>query len=297
MIAIFFCAKIYAFNILHGVFDMIVEQIDLYKYFKLPRPEGGRGYLTVYAITNSPELDLKRRRPAMLVIPGGAYAFVSDREAEPVALAYTAHGFCTFVLNYSIAPACIFPHSLREAAMAMIFIRENAKKYCVDVDSVAAVGFSAGGHLCGCLGTLYNCEELSDLPNGDLIRPSAVILSYPVSVSFDPSVSHMGSFNNLTNNNPELTARLSLEKCVNSFSSPAFIWHTEEDNCVPVEGSLYLALAYKKNKVPFCLHIFEKGQHGISIATDEVNTPNYCAKQWVSLSVDWLKDRGFKIFS
>lgn len=276
---------------------MIVEQIDLYKYFKLQKPDGAKGILTTYAVTNNNEVDLKRRRSAMLVIPGGAYAFVSSREGEPVALAYVAHGFNAFVLDYSVAPACIFPTSLREAALAMIYIRLNAKKYCIDVDSVAAVGFSAGGHLCGCLGTIYNCDELSDLPNGDLIRPSAVILSYPVSVSFDPTISHMDSFYNLTNKNDELISRLSLDKCVNSFSSPAFIWHTEEDNCVPVEGSLHLAFAYKKNKVPFCFHVFEKGGHGLSIATDEVNTNNPSAAVWVSLSVDWLKERGFKVFS
>ncbi len=276
---------------------MIIEQIDLYKYFKLTKPAGAKGFLTVYAITNNPEVDLKRKRPAMLVIPGGAYVFVSAREGEPIALAYTAHGFNSFVLDYSVAPACSFPTALREAALAMIFIRLNAKKYCVDVDSVAAVGFSAGGHLCGCLGTLFNCEELADLPNGDLIRPSAVILSYPVSVSFDANISHMDSFYNLTANNPELIARLSLDKCVNSFSSPAFIWHTEEDNCVPVEGSLHLALAYKRNKVPFALHVFEKGGHGLSIAAEEVGSENNDVKAWIPLSISWLKDRGFKIFS
>lgn len=276
---------------------MIIEQIDLYKYFKLQKPEGAKGILTTYAITNNAEVDLKRARSAMLVIPGGAYAFVSAREAEPVALAYVAHGFNAFVLDYSVAPACVFPTALREAALAMIYIRLNSKKYCVDVDSVAAVGFSAGGHLCGCLGTIFNCDELSDLPNGDLIRPSAVILSYPVSVSFDPTISHMNSFYNLTGKNEQLINRLSLDKCVNSFSSPAFIWHTEADNCVPVEGTLHLALAYKRNKVPFCLHIYEKGEHGISVATDEVNTNNPQAATWIPLSVAWLKERGFKIFS
>lgn len=276
---------------------MVVEHIDLYKYFNLQKPEGAKGFLTTYAVTNNAEVDLKRTRSAILVIPGGGYSFVSAREAEPVALAYVAHGFNAFVLDYSVAPACVFPTALREAALAMIYVRLNAKKYCVDVDSVAAVGFSAGGHLCGCLGTIYNCDELADLPNGDLIRPSAIVLSYPVSVSFDPTVSHMGSFYNLTGKNEELINRLSLEKCVNSFSSPAFIWHTQEDTCVPVEGSLHLAFAYKKNKVPFCLHVYDKGGHGLSTATEEVNTPNLQAATWISLSVEWLKERGFKVFS
>lgn len=278
---------------------MIIERVDLYEYFKITRPKGGRGYLTVYAIEQIPEFSKNRVRSAMLVLPGGGYAFCSEREAEPVALAYIARGMDAFVLDYSVAPACseVFPAALREAAMSMIFIRENAKKFGIDANTVAAVGFSAGGHLCGCLGTMFNCPEVADLRNSDLIRPTAVVLSYPVTISFKPEWAHMGSFINLTGNNAELTARLSLDKCVNSFSSPAFIWHTYEDGCVPVEGSLVLAQAYKANKVPFSLHVFEKGEHGLSVATKETNSPEECARDWVDLSVKWLKQRGFLIFS
>lgn len=276
---------------------MIVETIDLYGYFNMPRSSKTGGYLDVMCHSPSNEVGVDRLRPAMLVIPGGAYVFVSEREGEPIALEYIRHGFNAFVLRYSLAPDFVFPTQLREAAMAMIFIRENAAKYNVDVNNVASIGFSAGGHLCGCLGTMFDCKELSDLGKADLIRPNAVILSYPVSVYADETRSHVQSFNNVTQNNEQLSERLSLERCVCANSSPAFIWHTVADDCVPVYGSIVLAGAYDKHKVPFELHLFEQGGHGLSTCTKEVNSVNESASKWIEVSVNWLKARGFTVYS
>ncbi|MBQ7407832.1 MAG: alpha/beta hydrolase [Clostridia bacterium] len=276
---------------------MRTEVIDLYSYFGLERKKNARGYLTVYCRTVSNEVDSKRVRPAMLIIPGGGYEFVSEREGEPIAMGYLQHGFNCFLLEYSIAPDFCYPTQIREAAMAMIFIRENAKKYQVDPDQVAAVGFSAGGHLCGCLGVMFNCDEVQDLRNYDFVRPTAVILSYPVTICAEESKTHGGSFKNVSGGNDELAAKLSLEKWVNYLSSPAFLWHTYEDDCVPLYGTLVLANAYNENKVPFELHVFEKGHHGLSVCSEEVNTPNARVGAWLGLSVSWLKERGFKIYS
>ena len=274
---------------------MIVDKIDLYSYFNLTKSEGVKDILTVYALENNREIGLSRKRSAMLVIPGGGYSFVSSREAESVALAYLQHGISAFVLDYSVAPFS-YPTQLREAAMAMIFIRENAKKYFIDLETVGAIGFSAGGHLCGCLGNMFNSSVLEDLPNLDFVRPTAVILSYPVTVSLEGKT-HEGTFNNVSAGNKELANALSLDYCVTKFSSPAFIWHTVEDNVVPLYGSLVLAQKYYEHQVPFEIHVFEKGAHGLSVATDEVNSRNDNAKVWVSLTVNWLKERGFYIYS
>ena len=137
---------------------MRVFTIDLYEHFSLPRPEGAAGTLTCYvqditAIEN-------KLRPAMLVLPGGGYCFVSPREGEPIAQAYLARGYHAFVLDYSVFPAR-FPVALREAAMAMAYIRGNAEAFAIR--KVAAVGFSAGGHLCGTLGMMYDCPEVRDI--------------------------------------------------------------------------------------------------------------------------------------
>ena len=164
---------------------MIYKTIDLYKEFGVERGDNKAGYLTVYANENSHEINESRKYPCMLVMPGGAYLYVSDREKEPIALRYFAAGYNAYVLNYSVEPSR-YPTQLIEAAMAMAYIRRNAEELHNDSAHVAAIGFSAGGHLCGCLGTMFNCPEVSDLRNSDLIRPTAVVLSYPVTISFKP---------------------------------------------------------------------------------------------------------------
>ena len=140
---------------------MQTKKIDLYEYFGVKRPENGSGYLTTYIHDVSREVNIDRKSPAMLVIPGGGYAMVSFREDEPVALKYLSYGYNSFVLNYSVAPVK-YPYAILEAVMAMEYVRKNADELKTDRNMVAAVGFSAGGHLCGCLGILA-VESVLDL--------------------------------------------------------------------------------------------------------------------------------------
>ncbi len=274
---------------------MKVEKIDLYAFFKLERPENARGYLTTYVLDNCVE---NRLRPAMLVLGGGGYAFVSPREQEPVALKYMEKGFNAFVLDYTTAEsskAC-FPTQLIEGAMAIAYIRLNATELGVDENHVATIGFSAGGHLCGMLATMFDAPEVIDAlgDNAKYTRPDAVVLSYAVITSGD--MAHKGSFNNLSGNNQSLFERLSLENNVTENSSPAFIWTTGTDGAVPTENSLYMAMSYRAKGVPFELHVFEKGAcHGLSTAEEETGIVDVPIQQWVPLSVTWLKNRGFKI--
>jgi acetyl esterase/lipase len=282
---------------------MIYEKIDLYDYFKIAKKEGAKGILTVIAQTNSNEINKDRKYPAMLVIPGGGYAFVSDREAEPVALEYFNNNFCSFVLTYSVAPSFIYPVQITEAAMAMVYIKENSAKYNVSADKVAAIGFSAGGHLCGCLATLYSDENIVKTLGKDraaLVKPAAAVLSYPV-ISSDNKIWHDGSFIYVSNNNKKIMEYLSLENRVDKNSAPAFLWHTMEDSCVPVENSLVYAKKCKENGVPFELHIFEKGWHGLSLCNkksdklDVIEDFREADGEWFKLSVNWLKTRGICI--
>ncbi len=271
---------------------MKVETIDLYSYFNIPRPDGGAGYLTKYLL--APIYD-GRFRPAMMVIGGGGYRYVSEREKEPIAMKYLNEGFNAFVLEYSVAPV-VYLASLIEACMAMIYIRENAKEMGVDNDHVSAIGFSAGGHLLGCLSTMYLDSEVVSVlgeKRAKLARPDASIYSYPVVTAFLHP--HIGSFINLTGGKEELYEKLCIEKRVTKSSPPAFIWTTVNDNCVPSENSLDLALAYKKAGVPFELHIFEDGPHGLSICTLETGYDYPCVYEWIKLSINWLRARGFVV--
>lgn len=272
---------------------MITDRVDLYKYFGMTRPEKGAGYLDVYVPAKA-ERKPSRIRPAMLVIGGGGYSGVSERETECVALTYLAQSFVAFSLDYSVAPVK-YPAQLNEGLMAMIYIRENAEKLGVDKEHVAAIGFSAGGHLCAMLANLFDSDDAKKVfgDKTSLARPDGVILSYPVITSGDKA--HRGSFINLCGDDAELTKALSLEYRVTEKSSPAFIWATANDGAVPSENSLYYALACKTHNVPFELHVFENGQHGLSLCNDEVYTVNEPAREWIQLSLTWLKNRGFKL--
>lgn len=141
---------------------MILEKVDLYEYFGRERCGKEKGSLTAYLHTPIREMGIKERRPAILVIPGGGYAFVSGREGEPVALAFYAQGFNAFVLDYSVAPAFHYPAPLLEAGMAMLYIRERADALGCTEDKIAAIGFSAGGHLAGLISLFYEDKALKE---------------------------------------------------------------------------------------------------------------------------------------
>lgn len=278
---------------------MELKTVDLYEYFGKQRGGVNGGYLTGYVRSPYPEIKPKAR-PAMLVLPGGGYGFLSEREGEPVALNFLSKGYSSFVLKYSINTA--HPVPLIEACMAVAYIRKNAEYLCVDKAHVGAIGFSAGGHLTGMLATMNGAEEVKEALGqiAETSRPDAVVLSYPV-VTMQDGVTHDGTRKVITDGGKIPYDTLSLEKRVSKGSVPAFIWHTMEDDCVPVENSLLLALAYKKAGVPFALHIFEKGWHGLSLANEEVyNSGDIVAglgriDKWFELALDWLELRGFKV--
>ncbi len=279
---------------------MFTERIDLYEYFKISKPENAKGILTTFIHGQSEEISLTRKRPAMLVIGGGAYAWVSFREMEPIAIEFFGKGYNAFTLDYSVKPVT-YPTQLLEGCMAVAYIRENAEKLGIDSEHIAANGFSAGGHLCGMLATMTKEKVVREYLGkyADMCRPDAVILSYPVVSSGEKS--HGGSFINLTGNNPELAKKLSIEDHVDSDSVPAFIWTTVNDTCVPSENSLIIADAYKKANVPFELHMFQNGWHGSALATLETDgtenghSLNKEIAVWPILADNWLKYRGFEI--
>lgn len=281
---------------------MITQKINLYEYFKIEKPEGARGVLTTYIRDLSPEIDLERKAPAMLVIPGGGYYMVSDREGEPVAMRYLALGFNAFVLDYSVAEdsALKYPYQIAEAAMAMEYLRINAENLNIDPEKIAAVGFSAGGHLCAMLGSFHNCPETGKVFKPTVcVKPNAVVLGYPV-ISSDISFAHIGSFINLCGEeNKELMKKVDVLNLIDEKSAPAFIWSTFNDNVVPCQNAIEAALKYKKSGVPVSLHVFGKGEHGLSVADATVYKADKALKEmsvsvpeWVRLSVEWLEEQG-----
>lgn len=250
--------------------------------------------LTFYGPDHAHKIHPQERFPAVLICPGGAYYFTSDREAEPVALSFLALGFNAYVLRYHTSPAARYPVPQLEAAAALKWIRENADAHQTDPDRLFIAGFSAGGHLAASLGILWKEKAFSDALGcrPEAFRPTGMILGYPV-ITSGPKA-HRGSFENLTGGDEALKESLSLEKRVTPDTVPAFVWHTRTDESVPVENSLYLLCALAENGVPFEAHIYPKGVHGLSLAnalTASPNTPQQiqeeCA-EWVRKAADWV---------
>lgn len=277
---------------------MKTETVDLYGYYGLDRGTASGGMLRCWVVETSGEVSASRRRPAVLILPGGGYGWTSAREAEPVALRFAARGYVPFVLDYSCDPSR-FPTALRESAMAMRYIRERAGVLEVNPEMVAAIGFSAGGHLCGTLGTLYDCEEVRDLGSAEQIRPDVLGLCYPVAVSWGRT--HEFSFERLTGCDAQLRARLSLERLARPDMPPVFLWHTRDDPAVPCRNSLLLAAALEEAGVDFSLLVYHHGQHGLSLA-DEMVYPAYRVPGvspevpgWLDSMLEFFGECGFRI--
>ncbi|MDD4125165.1 MAG: alpha/beta hydrolase, partial [Eubacteriales bacterium] len=252
-----------------------------------------------YVQRPSPELT-KEPRPAVIIFPGGGYEFTSDREAEPIANLFLSGGFSAFVVRYTVAPDCHEINPLIDAAQAVVHVRKNAAKYGVDPAKTAVCGFSAGGHLAAYISTCWNDEKVYnalDISGRDA-RPDASVLCYPVISAFNNP--HEGSIKNLLSDaepSDEAKKRVSLEYRVTESTPPAFIWTTANDDAVPASNSLDYAAALSENKVPYELHIFPNGPHGIALATRETAPDwqgykeNYISPyiaRWGRWAVRWL---------
>lgn len=230
-----------------------------------------------------------KQYPAVVICPGGAYMGLSDREAEPVAEKYYACGYNTFILYYAVGNKAKNFTPLIQLASTIKQIRQNSEVWCTAPNQIAVCGFSAGGHLAASSGTLTQTSEFKAIIGRDnTILPNAMILNYPVITADE--FAHVGSIETVSGCNAETDGYkwFGLDKHVSPLTPPTFIWHTAEDSCVPVENSLKMSLALSCNKVPFELHIFPAGEHGMSICTNQVATPSQYNARWIEMSVTWL---------
>ena len=251
--------------------------------------------LSGYIPDNFEEIDIDRKRPAVLILPGGGYQFVSEREKEPVALKFVAEGICAFTLKYNVGPTHVFPQALCEVALAIDYIKKHAKEYNIDKGNVSVCGFSAGGHLAATLGAFWDKDFVKDIIGEDKdTRPAKVILSYPVISSGE--YAHKGSFENLLGdrkNDLERLEFLSMERQVTKEYPPVFIWHTFTDSSVHVINSLLFAKALAENDVLTEMHIYPEGGHGLSIgnhlvAGDKDYTYNHESSEWIDKAVSFI---------
>ena len=226
-------------------------------------PLPGGGSLTVYLRDAAQAMPNALRRPVVVVVPGGGYNHVSAREADPVALQFAAAGYHTAILTYGVGEGARHYQPLRQLNAAIGLLRSRAEAWNLLPEKIAVCGFSAGGHLA-------LSGAVLDLPDGTpMHRPKAVLLAYPVITAVE--YAHRGSFVKITPATP-----------------PVFVWHTMEDQTVPVENTLLLLTALRRAGVPCEAHLFEKGRHGTSISTAEVDAASAHRHHWVELALEWL---------
>ena len=272
---------------------MKAETIHLKDHFPFLGEHGCDPILDIYLPYNMIEMGRQdQKRPSILICPGGGYAGVSQREGEPIGFRFLTQGYNVFILEYSVQPNC-FPTQLREVAAAMELIHANAEQWHCDTDKVAIMGFSAGGHLAAHYTNAYCWDEVREMfPESKPVNAS--MLCYPV-ITADPRYAHLGSFKRLLGKE-ELTQeeqeRFSCDHMVSKDTPPTFLWHTRPDATVPVMNSLLYAQALAERGVPFALHIYPEGGHGLA-TVDQVTNGNLSeeirhAGDWFDAALKWL---------
>jgi acetyl esterase/lipase len=301
---------------------MITKTIELYE-------NRSDVTLTTYVWADSPILLNGEPRPAILICPGGGYQFCSDREAEPVALRFAAMGYHAFVLRYStygnnlpgffpvpgevrelpVNPNSVYPAPLRDLGKAFLTIRAHAEEWRGDMDKIALCGFSAGAHNCAMYSVYWQDPILSEFFGEEpaTFKPAAAILGYGIydyhlmfgeitdpivqSVAHGASIAYFGT----TAPTKEVLDTVSPALHVTQNTPPIFLWATAADELVPVENTTRMAHALAQAGVPFEVHIFEQGQHGLALSdqatSGSLQEINIDADKWVGLADAWLKKR------
>jgi len=231
--------------------------------------KNNNGILEIYTLNQSDTI--------ILIIPGGSYAFTSIRESNPVSDRFLSLGYNTSILRYSVFPLT-HPTQLNEGVKSLEILSKRFK-------NIFCIGFSAGGHLTGLLGT-----------NDIKYNLKGIILCYPV-ISFNEYCHEKSRQNFLGELDNENNRKLfSIQNRVNKNTVPCFVWTMKTDELVNYNNSVLLIEALKKNNIKFQYEIFENGVHGIALAdkttikNDDKNYINENVAKWVDKAVNFIED-------
>ena len=267
--------------------------------------------LTAYIQDEFIEYHILGNRPAVIICPGGAYIGITEKEAEPVALRFLSKGYQAFVLRYSIGSGLArFPAPFIDAAKAVMLVRKNAKRWCINPDKIYLCGFSTGGHVVATLAATWQEEYLAKAINADnqLFKPNALLLGYPLLDLYQFKMKNLEKSSQMqsllemmfcatygTVNPSEVL--FDEWNCINRITShmpPTFLWTTSEDAIVGVEESMNFIKILAANHISFEFHIFENGAHGLSLGDQTVGyseveiRSNGNSHKWIGLALDWI---------
>ncbi len=230
-------------------------------------------------------LDTAALLPCVVVLPGGGYAERAPHEGAPIAEFFNRRGFHAVVVSYRVAPNR-YPAALADAQRAIRILRANARKWRIDPDRILICGFSAGGHLTAStavLGDALPQDWKRDEIDQYSCKPNGAILGYPV-ISLDSDFGHVGSGKNLLGDRyEELKKEFALQNHVTKDTPPIFLWHTSDDQAVHVKNSLVFAEHLRDCGVPFEMHIYPHGEHGLGLARDRMDVSG-----WADLAANWI---------
>ena len=285
--------------------------------------------LTSYILNNSPRLSGGKKRPAILICPGGGYLNCSEREAEPVAMRFAAMGYNAIVLRYStyfkgedrmvkpgekleINPDSVYPSSMRDIGKAFLYIHSRADEWFIDMNKIVLCGFSAGAHNCAMFAVNWNKPVIHEFfgESPELFKPAAAILGYGIynyNIMMENKKNRKNPFAAALDNaaniayfgtaEPEQKALDEASPALNitADTPPCFLWATSEDDLVPVVNSCEMAAALASASIPFEIHVYEKGPHGLALS-DQASAEsrmdlNAIASQWVGAAEKWLEHR------
>lgn len=231
---------------------------------------------------------------AMIVCPGGSYAMLAKHEGEGYAVWLNEQGITAFVLQYRLGShGYHHPAMMLDGQRAIRYVRSHAAEWHLDPKRIGIIGSSAGGHLASTCLTHFDEGKADAADPVDRVssRPDLGVLCYPV-ISMGENT-HGGSRKNLLGEtpSPELIENLSNEKQVTPQTPPTFLFHTVADAAVKVENTLDFAAALRRNGVPFSLHVYPNGGHGIGLGDRDGHIEH--RHDWTRECAHWLKDLHF----
>lgn len=287
---------------------MRIEKIQLYEN----RQDAA---LTGYLLDDSVAMEKGGQRPAIIICPGGAYLNLSGAEAQPVAIRFAAMGYHAFILEYSVfdegdptkAPdfskrilpkeQCQYPKPMLEIGQAMLILREKEEEWLIDINRIGVCGFSAGAHNASMYASHWHTDLFTEhfqVPR-EYFKPAVCICGYTLSDytymreqtnligGVGKALNDASNITYLGTDNPskEQLEQVSPVLHVTEFMPPTFLWATAADDLVPVQQTIRFSNALADHSIPFEVHIFEQGQHGLSVA----NQSSAAAKSWINPDV------------
>lgn len=269
-------------------------------------------------------------RSAIIICPGGGYLKVSSHEGECVALRFNNANYHAFVVEYSTysnqPDKMQYPSQLIELANVVKLIREHANEWKIKSDQIHILGFSAGGNIAASYGNLWNSELLKAVSEQEeLLRPTSILLAYPLldyfmimekmetvkdlRVDLERVTSESKQIMNMTQlieasnqcflgnrrPNDDMLKKASPLYHIGAQTPPTFIWHTVEDELIPVRQVLTYVNILLDFEIPCELHIYEKGHHGLSLgdmsSSCKATNHDKSVQTWISLAILWLQNQ------